>query len=722
MKPKHSTVFLSLENTELPSIPEVLLKLVRTHDKEKGDVFQISNIIEKDPALSLKMIHLAQSQALCRPATSPSVLKAVQILGTQTVWRIVYQKATREVLAPFLHGPADILMNFWLHCLRTAYLAEVIAKESGYFDSQSAYLAGLMHDAGKLILLANCPNDYRTIMAESSDSRVCMASEKELTGMTHSQIGAKLVRQQVSGGFIADAIYYHHYPLKKIATAFPLVKIVYAANRLAKKQAVSAAELPEIIDLDWKSSEDRIEEIRMQADSKVRRALALIVADSRAGISKTNAQSRGDGVHAVLLNELADPVAAAGLLQGFLNTPNVGDVLRIFKENLLILLGIEKVIFFLYDAQNNILRGQTVGGSGAAADSGSLILPADLPNSLLVRALHQNEMISSFSTSTPSEAAVCDEQIRMFLGKQGWFCIPLSCHEGPEGIAVLGINQAETGAVLKHKKLIERMAEHTASVLHTHRFRQEKFDNDLSENLKSLYIQVRKVVHEVNNPLNIVKNYLQILESKLAETNVAGDEFEIIRNEMNRIGDTLRTLTSKARERRPHEALVDLNSLILNITKLINASLLQDSITTIHLDLDDTLPPTALDPHLFTQAVQNLIKNAVEAMPNGGNIYVQTYVQTRSGGQTSPPPGHSVESAGALQAVVVIQDDGPGLPDEVKVRLFEPFVTTKHGHDGLGLSIIKNMVQKMQGSVTCESKTGEGTRFTIQLPVGSKKD
>jgi signal transduction histidine kinase len=114
------------------------------------------------------------------------------------------------------------------------------------------------------------------------------------------------------------------------------------------------------------------------------------------------------------------------------------------------------------------------------------------------------------------------------------------------------------------------------------------------------------------------------------------------------------------------------------------------------------------------QVFINLVRNAAEAMPRGGNIHISTrYVSNRLEGQLTQTmkkdPG---------QVEITIRDDGPGISDSVKSRLFEPFVSTKKdGHAGLGLSIAYSIVRQVQGNIVCESSDQPGTTFKITLPA-----
>ena len=108
----------------------------------------------------------------------------------------------------------------------------------------------------------------------------------------------------------------------------------------------------------------------------------------------------------------------------------------------------------------------------------------------------------------------------------------------------------------------------------------------------------------------------------------------------------------------------------------------------------------------LNQVMINILKNAVEAMPRGGNIFIKTAFQ----------PSEKKGTAGTI--IISIRDDGPGIPEKIMNRLFIPGNTTK-GPDnfGLGLSISKDVIKRYNGLISCESRAHEGTTFTIKLPV-----
>ena len=134
-----------------------------------------------------------------------------------------------------------------------------------------------------------------------------------------------------------------------------------------------------------------------------------------------------------------------------------------------------------------------------------------------------------------------------------------------------------------------------------------------------------------------------------------------------------------------------------------------------HLSLQTGLPVVVADENSLKQVFLNLIKNAAEAMPDGGNLHIATQhvreTVQRLGDSGEIPPG---------EIEITVQDDGPGIPDDIKYHLFEPFISSKAGdHRGLGLSIVHNIIKELNGSIACQSDKKTGTCFRISLPLTS---
>jgi len=124
---------------------------------------------------------------------------------------------------------------------------------------------------------------------------------------------------------------------------------------------------------------------------------------------------------------------------------------------------------------------------------------------------------------------------------------------------------------------------------------------------------------------------------------------------------------------------------------------------TIEVATRDPVPRPSVDARLMRQALLNLVINAVQSMPRGGTVKLSATEESRDG---------------AAWARVDVVDRGAGIPPEIVERLFEPFFTTKAAGTGLGLAVVKRIVDAHKGEIAIDSTPGRGSRFTVWLPLG----
>jgi len=224
-----------------------------------------------------------------------------------------------------------------------------------------------------------------------------------------------------------------------------------------------------------------------------------------------------------------------------------------------------------------------------------------------------------------------------------------------------------------------------------------------AEKLTSLGQLAASIAHEVNNPLAGVLVYTQLLAKKLAgdtlPKEVALDYLSKMESELTRSTRLIRNLLDFARQSEPALRQVNSNEVINRAFTLVAHQAKLQNIQVIK-ELDPSLPKLMADFDQLQQVCTNLILNAVQAMPDGGRLTLHT-------------------SADDNQVKIEIQDTGCGISPENMRKLFTPFFTTKEKGKGvgLGLAIAHGIIQRHRGSIEVQSKEGEGTTFTIYLPL-----
>ena len=223
----------------------------------------------------------------------------------------------------------------------------------------------------------------------------------------------------------------------------------------------------------------------------------------------------------------------------------------------------------------------------------------------------------------------------------------------------------------------------------------------------------------MNTPLSIMKNYLTVLRRKLAGDKLVQEELRIINEEIDRVAHITGELSDFSEPEIITTDSIEINALLSDLIKVFRESFLQGSDIKAYLELDHLLPSVNTDKNRLKQVFINLIQNAVEAMPGGGNIWIGTrYTSNKLDTQFMQDSGRD---PGYVE--ITIRDDGPGIPDTFKTTLFEPFITSKGaGHAGLGLSIVYNTVKELKGTITCESGNENGACFRIVFPIVQQQE
>lgn len=232
--------------------------------------------------------------------------------------------------------------------------------------------------------------------------------------------------------------------------------------------------------------------------------------------------------------------------------------------------------------------------------------------------------------------------------------------------------------------------------------RQVALNNVLEKSSGLTADALRQLIHEINNPLSIITNYLYVLGKRLHQEETAQEELRTIAEEIERIGRILLHAKDQAEGVSNGQEKTDINQLIGDIDRILKHSLYTSGHITAHLQLDKNLPPLRCSADKLKQILINLLKNAVEALAEGGTILISTRDNIYQEQQSF------VE--------ITIKDNGPGIDPEVLQRLFSPVVSTKEGHSGVGLTVVNNLVKDLGGNISCFSNATIGTEFKILIP------
>ncbi|MFZ0952818.1 MAG: ATP-binding protein [Candidatus Sulfotelmatobacter sp.] len=270
----------------------------------------------------------------------------------------------------------------------------------------------------------------------------------------------------------------------------------------------------------------------------------------------------------------------------------------------------------------------------------------------------------------------------------------------------LQLRTANEEIVTWAKTLEDRVVQKTKELrtAHEHMLRVEK--------MASLGKMAAVVAHEVNNPLSGILTYAKLLRKWVGSGQAEHEKREeamqcldLIAAESRRCGELVKNLLSLSRTAPMNSQSIDLRE-VVDRTLLLVRHQLEIAGVEVQLKLARDLPPVSCDPAQIEQVLLALIMNAIDAMPRGGNIWIET--------------GLGLDET---EVQIRVRDDGAGIASDLLAQIFEPFMTTKENGRGvgLGLAISRGIVERHNGRIEVQSELGRGTTFTIILPSQARE-
>ncbi|UDL04139.1 HDOD domain-containing protein [Marinobacter sp. CA1] len=482
----------------------------------------------------------------------------------------------------------------------------------------------------------------------------------------HPLLAARLAEAWGLGAMAADAMRHQQAPPDDIGDASHLVKLINLSTRLALSDAAGLHSAMTVFDL----GEELTLEIKRRIDHEVDAfALTLDIPLDGDYSPTSGRQALRQAVAEQALLEQAQP--AASLQQA--------------AATLTLITGLPALSFGTQD-DALVLLGRSHG------DLPTMTLDAEPAHSALTRAYADGQP----APISPGSATVLDQQLLGLLGTAALIALPVATEGQSFGVLVLGLSQPEQPAPPLAIRYCQRLARALA------------LPQPSPSAPPAATAALQRQIHEISNPLTIVRQYVHQLQHRALADDLQQD-LTVIREELERASRLLLQLGQPdTPDTRPATDAVELNSELVALQPLFRDSLFSSDDRVLALDLCPVAADITVPRSQLRQLIINLVRNAAEALGERGRVWLRTITPVWQNGQ------RWVELS--------VEDDGPGLPPGVQQRLFQPVSSTKGcGHSGLGLSITKQLVDDMEGHISC--RTGDsGTQFRILLPAADLPD
>jgi len=688
----------------LPAMPQILIKLLAHLQADDLGMAELAALVAKDAGMTGKILGVANSSAYHRGSRQVSLEQSMMALGTDMIKILVIGDSVFQTFSSFPNSGATDLRGFWKHSLTAAVLAREIARRIAYAQPEEAYLAGLLHNVGRLALLAAAPKEYAYNFLARDDEDLCAVEQRTLQ-ITHTEAGAWLIERWQLDSFLADSVLYHHEPSERLEAAHPLIRILRTAHVLAchADDIAQVIEACKLCGLDPEDADEMLAGATRQVEkSAIHLGIELGGAD---GVETPPAYAPpppGDPVQQRLNEEVRNLVLVSEIGQAFTRQGANGEtgLLESMTRSARILFDFENALVLLENPTGHALVGAPVGNQQRIAEfavslsKGGAVAQAALERKLAFVRRGQ-------SLGLP------EEQLLRMLGAESMVCVPLVAGGRCLGVLVGGVASWQLPSCQKRARFLQSFGNQAASALEKAMQERGQARRQLAHVAEEYREASRRVVHEVNNPLAIIKNYLSVLDSKLERQEPVGGELSVLHDEIDRVVQLVNSLTETdplANGAFDGSRGADVAKVVDDVLRLFRTTDFVPSNVEIVVNMAGQDSRVEGDADAIKQILVNLVKNAIEALSaDGGRIEIANR-------------GH-VNRERSLYVELVISDTGPGLSREVLANLFAAVKSTKPGpHHGLGLSIVHSLVKKLNGHIACRSGAA-GTSFEILLPA-----
>ena len=360
------------------------------------------------------------------------------------------------------------------------------------------------------------------------------------------------------------------------------------------------------------------------------------------------------------------------------------------------LMDVEKAFVYLSDRSESSRTFSLVEQSG----HGESRLPALAANGITAQWFRANRQMLFFE----DDEEVTDylrTELQPFLDLDVNLACPLISMDRLIGMVFLHLNQVPLSPIqIANLQVLNRQAglAFENALLFKERLRQNE-RMFRAEQLATMGQFAAGIAHELRNPLTAIRSTIQYLENEFEQGTDQRKLAHDILDEVDRLNNIVGNLLSLARPAQSNPEEIDIRREIERCTNFIETKARSQNIK-LETDFEKDLPALRFDPAEFRQVLLNVMMNGLQAMPEGGLLLIKACC------------------VGSSERILIrIEDEGPGIPANLRQKVFEPFFTTKAGGTGLGLAICNSIVKRYNGEIWIEQAASGGTEVKISLPI-----
>ncbi|WP_137174590.1 HDOD domain-containing protein [Massilia sp. HP4] len=696
----------------LPAMPQILVKLIEHLQADDLGMPELAALISKDAGMTGKLLAVANSSAYHRSTRSANLEQSLVALGTDMIKTLVISDSVFQTFNSFPHSNSTDLRAFWKNSLSAAVLAREAARALDYAHPEEAYLAGLLHNVGRLALLAAAPKEYGFNFTARDDEDLCAVEQRTLQ-ITHTEAGAWLLERWQLDSFLADAVLYHHEPSARLESSHPLIRIVRLAHVLSSHadDATMVNDACALCGIDAECAAQMVQGAARQVEQAAAHlGIDLAGADDIPSPPAHAPALPGDPVQQRLNEEVRNMVLVSEVGQSLARQQGESGLLDAMTRTARILFDFESAVVLLENPTGQLLAGAPTFGVQRIAE---FTVPLSRGGPVARSALERRPAFVQRERQQ-DQLGLAEEQLLRMLGTDSLVVVPLVAGARCLGVLVGGVPGWQLPHCQRRERFMQAFGAQAAGALENLLLERGHARRQLASVAEEFRDASRRVIHEVNNPLAIIKNYLSVLDGKLARQEPVGGELSILNEEIDRVGQLIGSLADPRApgDPEPGSRPLDAAKVVDDVLRLFRSSGFVPATTQVvtRMEGDGAIEG---DPDLLKQILVNLVKNAVEALGSRPDGRIEIVNR-----------GH-VNRERQVYLELVVSDNGPGLSREVLAKLFSPVTSGKdgmesgtNGNRGLGLSIVHGLVKKLGGHIACRSG-GAGTSFEILLPAWS---